>query len=313
VAAVASGEAGALADRGAGWLTLAGLVLALGAAGAAAASAYAEGARGRAAWLALAAAAGAIVLATELVHTTDALGLGRLNSVFKFWYAAWALLAAGGAVGLAVALDRARFALPRFAFEARDLRGAARPLLAALAVAAALLWLGSLLYAPAAAVSRAREGQARGLDALAYLDARDAGAAAALRWVQAELDAESNTLLEAVGPSYGAGNVLSAASGVPTLLGWPGHELQWRGDPPIAARQLVVDEIYRGGATAQVRALAAEYGVTHVYLGREERRQYGADVEARFEGWPAVFAEAGSIIVAVPAASAPVATQESRP
>ena len=299
-AALAGGEAVALADRGAGWLTLLGLVLAAGLAGAAAASAYAEASRGRAAWLALASAAAAIVLATELVHATDALALGRLNSVFKLWYAAWALLAVGGAVGLALALDGARFAMPRLAI---DRRSALRPLLAALAAGAVLLWLGALLYAPAAAVSRAREGQARGLDALAYLDQRDAGAAGALRWVRAELDAERHTLLEAVGRDYGPGNVLSAASGVPTLLGWPGHELQWRGGAALAGRQQVVDAIYRGGATAAVRALAGEHGVTHVYLGREERRQYGADVDARFADWPTVFEAFDSRIVAVPATS----------
>ena len=46
-----------------------------------------------------------------------------------------------------------------------------------------LLWLGSLLYAPAAALSRGREGQARGLDALAHVERRDPGLAEALRWV----------------------------------------------------------------------------------------------------------------------------------
>ena len=90
------GEGDAFGQRGVGWLTLAGLVLATGAAGAASASRYAEGRRDHAAWLALAATAGAIVLATELFHVTDALGHARMNTVFKFWYVAWPLLAASG-------------------------------------------------------------------------------------------------------------------------------------------------------------------------------------------------------------------------
>ena len=311
--AIGSGEGAALADRGSGWLTLAGLVLVIGAGGAAAATAYSEGSRDRAAWLALAVAAGAIVLATELFHVTDALGLARLNSVFKFWYAAWPLLAVAGAVGLAQAYDRAPRPLLRpLRVSIGEPRSFAGPALAALAVVAALLWLGSLLYAPAAAVSRAREGQERGLDALAYLDARDPGAAEALRWVRSELDGDRHTLLEAVSRSYGPGNVLSAASGVPTLLGWPGHELQWHSDAPLAARQQTVDSIYEGGATAAVLALASEHGVTHVYLGAEERRQYGNGVAARFGGWPTVFEAFGARIVAVPGDGA-AAAREGRP
>jgi len=171
--------------------------------------------------------------------------------------------------------------------------------------AALLLWLGSLLYAPAAAVSRAREGQERTLDALAYLDLRDPGAAAALRWVRMNLDPEEHTLLEAAGASYGAGNTLSAASGVPTLLGWPGHQVQWRARAPVAARQSTVDEAYREGATPRIQSFLAHLGVTHVYVGGEERRQYGAGVADRFEGWPVAFEASGVRILTVPTGGSP--------
>ena len=65
-------------------------------------------------------------------------------------------------------------------------RARARSLSRRCSASPSLLWLGALLYAPAAAVSRAQEGQDRTLDALAYLDVRDPGAAAALRWVRDE-------------------------------------------------------------------------------------------------------------------------------
>ncbi len=302
VAVVASGQAAAIGERGSGWLTLAGLVLAAGWAGAAASSAYRDAARDRAAWLAMAAGAATIVLATELFHVTDVLGHGRLNSVFKFWWPVWPLLAVAGAAGVALAWDRAP--RPRLAI------GAAPPRPRALALgtvlsAAVLLWAGSLLYAPAAAVSRAREGQERTLDALAYLDVRNPGAAAALRWVRANLDVEEHRLVEAVGASYGAGNAVSAASGVPTLLGWPGHQVQWRARAPVSARRSTVDEAYREGATPRIHGFLTHLGVTHVYIGGEERRQYGADVADRFEGWPVAFEAPGVRIVAVPTGASP--------
>ena len=304
VAVIVGGDTVAVTDRGVGWITLLAVVLATAAAGSAAASAYRDAARDRAVWLALAAAAGTIVLLTELFHITDALGHGRLNTVFKFWGAAWPLLALAGAVGVALAWDRA----PTARLAGLDAPGLLRPrpLLASAVVAAAtLLWLGSLLYAPAAAVSRAREGQERTLDAVAYLHVRDPGGAVALHWVRTHLDPARHTLLEAVGASYSRGNAISAASGVPTLLGWPGHQLQWRSDPQIGARQAVVDDVYSEGATPRILGVLEHWGVTHVYLGREERERYGVDVAARFEAWPVAVEAFGTRIVVVPPGGAP--------
>ncbi len=114
------------------------------------------------------------------------------------------------------------------------------------------------------------------------------------------LDPREALLLEAVGASYGPGNRVSAASGVPTLLGWPGHELQWRRDPPIAELEALVERVYAAGATEETHRLLVERGVTHVYLGAEERRQHGAEVAERFVGWPVVFDAPGVHIVQVP-------------
>jgi YYY domain-containing protein len=259
---VAKGDTPALVERGNGWLTLLMLVGAIGIGGAMVVRDHRQGERGRAAWLALAVSAGAIILVAELIHVTDALGIGRMNSVFKFWYVAWPMLAAAGAVGLALSFDHAMSSISTRLRTSFTPGALPRTIFAGVMV---LLWLGSLLYAPAAVVSRAREGQEQGLEAFAYLERSDPSAATALRWVREELDSNRHVMLEAVSPSYGGGNVLSAASGVPTLLGWPGHELQWHSDAPFAVLQQIVDTIYSTGSTPGTLALAHEYGITHVY------------------------------------------------
>jgi YYY domain-containing protein len=286
------GDTAGLILRGAGWVTLVVLVLAIALGAAASAAALRARDTARASWLGLTALAAAIVLVTELVYLQDAFA-NRMNTVFKFWYAVWVLLAVAGATAVAMAIDR-RAQL----FAAR---GRAR-LVAGLVASAIMLcvYAGSLLYAPAATVARSREGQQRGIDALAYLDRTDRGAAGAVRWAREHLGAE-DVLLEAAGRDYSEGNIVSAASGVPTLLGWPGHELTWRGNiPGLGERQLAVTRLYNEGATAEGLALARKYGVTHVYLGREERAQFGEDVAAAFAAWRTAWEGEGASIVEVP-------------
>ncbi|MGE0135981.1 MAG: DUF2298 domain-containing protein [Dehalococcoidia bacterium] len=290
VATIVADEPRAIADRGVGWLVLIGLGLILVWLAAATWRAHRDTDRGQAAWLALAAFAAAVLLALELLYLQDELG-GRLNGIFKFWYAVWLILAVAGAVALATVYDRLPSLEPRWL----------SPPLAALLI---VLSAGTLLYGPAATVARSREGQARGLDSIRYL-AADPSFAAALNWVHANLD-NDDLLLEAVGGDYQGGNMVSAATGVPTLLGWPGHEIQWRGKiPAITERQDAVARVYQEGASEDVRALARRYGVTHVFIGNEERAQFGADVAERFAAWPVAFEAPGVRIVAVPAEAAP--------
>lgn len=269
----------AIAARGVGWATLAGLVLLLGTAGAQLAGAMRSHDLGRAGWLGLATVGLTIVLVTQLAYLGDV--FGRMNTVFKFWYAVWMLVAVASAAAAAMAYDR------RVTLRPRSL---AVPLL----LLVALLWGGSLLYAPAAAIARSREGTAGTLDGFATLRKTDPGVAAAIEWAGRSLGPQDR-VLEAVGQAYRGGNPFSAATGVPTVLGWPGagHELLWRGDQAaIDERERAVDAIYEAGANEASAMRAREYGMGYVYLGRIEREQYGPAVAARFLAWRTVF-EAG--------------------
>ena len=287
---VGSAQAAAVGERGVGWVTLLLLVVVIGIGSGATVGALRSLDRGTAAWLGAGTLVAAIVLGTELIYLDDAFH-DRMNTVFKLWYGSWLLLAlaAGAAAGtLADRFERGRSALA--------LRRLALP-----AVAGGLVVCG-MFYTPAAAISRAREGQTAGLDALAYLDRENPERARAIRWAGAELDPARHVLLEAPGESYSSGNLVSAFAGVPTVLGWGGHELQWRGRVDwLAARAAAVDRAYLAGATAEGWRLARDLGATHLYLGIEERLRYGAEAVDAFAAWPAVF-EAGAIrIVEVPA------------
>ncbi len=298
VGVAATGESGALSSRGAGWITLALLVLASGLGLAASLTAYREGDRSRAAWLGLAGAAAIVVLATELVYLDDDFG-NRMNTVFKFWFSGWLLLAV--AAGAAVADAAGSMAV--------DLAGGGsrRGLVwrVPLTTLLAAVFLLTLVYAPAAALSRGNEGQQRGLNSLAYLERIDPGVAAAIAWVRTNLG-EHDVLLEAVGESYEQTNHVSRVTGVATVIAWPGHQRQWRSDEDtVGQRVLDVSIFYAAGASPEALEIARRYGVTHVFIGNEEERRYGPGVAARFASWPTVFEESGVRIVSVPTEGAP--------
>jgi uncharacterized membrane protein len=89
--------------------------------------------------------------------------------------------------------------------------------------------------------------------------------------------------VEAVGGQYspqGHGRV-SASTGLPTLLGWAGHEYQWRGysTPEPAERDPVVRDIYTvpGWENSSIANTLNQYGVEYIYVGNLERSTYGAN------------------------------------
>jgi uncharacterized membrane protein len=67
-------------------------------------------------------------------------------------------------------------------------------------------------------------------------------------------------------------------TGIPTLLGWDFHEIQWRGAsiiPDEDARKRDIETIYRSTDARVVQDLLAKYQATYVYVGPMERVAFG--------------------------------------
>jgi uncharacterized membrane protein len=115
-----------------------------------------------------------------------------------------------------------------------------------------------------------------GLDGIAYVGEHSADELAAIRWLQ-EQAGPGDVILEAAGCSYQVNGAIplnraSAFSGVPTVIGWRGHEEQWRIGSPT-----MLEEIPRRAADVAASfanpadPLLDDYGVTLIYVGRYER------------------------------------------
>jgi uncharacterized membrane protein len=204
----------------------------------------------------------ALVYAPEFVFLRDNFGT-RMNTVFKFYYQGWLLL------GLATAFTVAAV----FRTKGRRFRGAARGL-AALSLGLMAL---CLLYPVAGVYSKTGGFRASSLtlDATAYISAEERAAAA---WIR-QNTTPGTIILEGKGSSYWATyNRVSTLTGRPTLLGWEGHERQWRGrayDAMARGRVDALNAVYRTANARELSALLAEWQIDYVYVGPTEVEQYG--------------------------------------
>ena len=114
----------------------------------------------------------------------------------------------------------------------------------------------------------------QGLYALGYLDTDFSEDVSAIQWLKENIKG-APVVLEANGDSYSGYERVSAATGLPTILGWYVHEWLWRNDTDdLNRKQADVMSIYTSQDETQVRALLTEYGVSYIFVGSKEREKY---------------------------------------
>jgi uncharacterized membrane protein len=183
-----------------------------------------------------------------------------MNTIFKLYYQAWLLFALAGAFAIALAWDHA--SAPRRWLA----RGATALATAGVAFTVAAAWDVTGGFAPRPS-----------LDALAHVSAGERGA---IEWVRGHL-APDALVLQAAGRSYQADESrLSVGTGRTTLLGWDGHELQWRGrafGSMAAGRAEAAQAVYTARDRATLVAALDAWQVDYVFVGGAERRRYQMD------------------------------------
>jgi YYY domain-containing protein len=210
--------------------------------------------------LILAAVAVLVLVASELFYVKDVFD-SRLNTVFKGWYIAWMLL------GLATVL---------FAYVLlREWRPRAAWTKGALGVTAGVLVLAGLVYPLTATLNRTNGfDNPTTLDGLAFLTGNRRGEYNAIRWLNENVEGRP-VVMEAIGGSFTDFGRVSAYTGLPTVLGWTGHEQQWRGSyVPQGTRFDDVETAYNTENAQVAQAVLDRYGVEFVYVGPVERQKY---------------------------------------
>lgn len=241
----------------------------------------------------LGATACALIAFCEVVFLKDVFDTSvdlRMNTVFKFYFQAWALLSIVGGAGVYFVLDGLKPSLQELAptLYTRYAYTASRVLWSA-----ALLFflLMGAVYPLTATYQRYNNFGQRdtSLDGLNYMSSYAPGDYQAIRWIDSHINGDP-VIVEAFGPDYSDYGRISAFTGLPTIMGWAGHELQWRinwfgpnGSPrevDFANRANDVKQIYTNPSSQQVLALLAKYHAQYLYVGPLEQQTYlGANLQ----------------------------------
>jgi len=271
-----------------------------------------------------------LTLAPEFVYLKD-IFMTRMNTVFKFYFQAWVFWSLAGAWKLACWLDPADAPGPfslwehgRTTFQtvvttvagfnwgrdifdrsSQELRDAYILWWRVTGSGLAFLLIAiSLVYPLLAIPARAREnGVPWTLDGMAWLKDSAPIDWEAIQWLNANV-AGTHVIVEAPGDvrkAYVYEGRVSAFTGLPAVLGWAGHELQWRGnyDEP-GKREADLERLFTTTNTQEAQEILDHYNVTYIYIGPFELTRYPASGLNKFATmFPAVYTGDGATIYQV--------------
>ena len=220
---------------------------------------------------------GVMVLAPEFVYLGDHFGT-RMNTIFKFYYQAWMLWSLSAAFATVVILKQG-------AWFSKGL--------------VILMVLLGLVYPGLAYPARTNQFRMPSdvtLDADAYLAKNQPDEAAAIEWLA---QAEPGVVAEAVGGQYSGYARVATLSGKPTVLGWPGHESQWRGGyTEVANREPDLRTLYETFSWESALEIIRRYDIRYIYVGSLEMATYALN-PVKFEAHLQVGFEQGGVKVYV--------------
>lgn len=224
-----------------------------------------------------------LILAPEFVYLRDQFGY-RINTIFKFYYQAWILWSLVAAFGVGYLL--------------RTLRGATD---VAMRILVGLVIFCGLLYPTFGMLTKTNNLKpvfGFNLNDFARVQRENADDAAGIEFL---LNQPEGVIAEAIGGSYSYYGRVATHTGYPTVLGWPGHESQWRGGSELqGTRQDDINLLYSTVRWEEAQAIIEKYNIRYIFIGNLERTSMRVSEEKFATHLVPVFQQGSTVIYQAP-------------
>jgi len=209
-----------------------------------------------------------LILGPEFFYLKDQFGL-RMNTIFKFYFAAWILWALAAAYVMDVIWSK------------RSVKMIPVKILTILPLLAGLIYPTLSIWTKTNGLDPVHGRTLNGALHPVYASEADREA---IQWMSDNL--EVGVVAEAVGGSYSYFARASVHTGFPTVIGWPGHESQWRGGYQFhGTREEDVRTLFKSPDWEQTLQIMKTYNVKYVYVGELERMTYQPIFDGKFDAF----------------------------
>lgn len=201
-----------------------------------------------------------LVFLPEFFFLRDQFGW-RMNTIFKFYFQAWLIW------GVAAA-----YAVAWLSHRLHNAWGTIFRISMALLIGMGLVY--PLLSLPSK-TNNFHPADGFTLDSTAYLRRANPDELSAVDWLKT---APMGVVAEAVGPgggSYTGYARISMLTGLPAVLGWTGHESQWRGGAQeMGTRSADIERLYCSRDWNEAQEIIERYDIRYIFVGGLERSTY---------------------------------------
>lgn len=224
-----------------------------------------------------------LTLFPEFFYLRDQFG-NRMNTIFKFYFQTWVFWGIAAA-SVTVILWHELSGWKKYVFD----------------IVWGLVFLSALFY-PAIMVMNKTDSFKPAqwtLNGNAYIASNNPDEALAEDWLTT---APLGTIAEAVGPSYQPEFArISTHTGLPTVLGWPNHEWQWRGGGnEVGNREADIKTLYETRDWYEALSLIQKYNIRYIYLGSTEVTKYEVAQQKFASNLPIIYQNGSVTVYEVP-------------